>query len=194
MLRATALALTIAILGAPAWADDGQPATRPPIRPTRDVDVTYEIPRPSPTGGEQILSERMRWDVAGNRMRVDPPTTGVYMLMDYGRHRLIAVKEADRTFVEVDSGDATGTPGIGRGAPFRKMGAGTVAGVPCTEWDTRDSGGQPVLVCMTDDGVLLRARSVDRLLITATRVDYGSADPAEFSPPPGFKRVRSEQP
>ncbi len=167
---------------APAFAGE-----RPATIPTRDVDVTYEI-FGSGGGAAQMLSERMRWDVAAGRMRVDPPTRGVYMLLDYRRHRLVAVRETARTFIEMDAGRATGTPAVGRNATFRKLGTGTVAGVGCTEWDTRDSGGKPVLVCLTDDGVLLRARDVDRTLMAAARVTYGPADPTAFMPPAGFHR------
>ena len=179
------LALLACLMAVPAFADE-----RPATIPTRDVDVTYEI-FGSSGGAAQMLSERMRWDVAAGRMRVDPPTSGVYMLLDYRSHRLVAVREAERTFIEMDAGGATATPGVGRNATFRKLGAGTVAGVGCTEWDTRDSGGKPVLVCLTNDGVLLRARDVDRTLISAASVTYGPADPSAFAPPAGFRRERS---
>ena len=179
------LTLGACLLATPALADE-----RSATIPTRDVDVTYEI-FGSNGSATQMLSERMRWDVAAGRMRVDPPTSGVYMLLDYHSHRLVAVREAERTFVEMDAGGATGTPAVGRNATFRKLGTGTVAGVGCTEWDTRDSGGKPVLVCLTDDGVLLRARDVDRTLISAARVSYGPADPSAFTPPAGFRRETS---
>jgi len=181
MIRLVALLLLTPIV---AWADP-----RPATVPTRDVDVTYEMLRPNGTGGEQLLTERMRWDVAHGRMRVDPPTTGVYVLLDMQSHRMLAVREAEHDYVDMKSGDATTMPGVGRNAPFHRLGTGTVAGVGCVEWDTRDSSGQPVLVCLTSDGVLLRARDVSHTLIEARRVTYAPAEPGTFDPPSGFQRV-----
>ena len=52
-----------------------------------------------------------------------------------------------------------------------------------------DASGQPTVVCLTSDGVLLRATSGNHVLVEATAVSYGAMDPALFDPPAGFKRL-----
>jgi hypothetical protein len=41
-------------------------------------------------------------------------------------------------------------------------------------------------VCLTADGVLLRARAAMRTLLTATSVQYGPVDPAAYQVPAGY--------
>ncbi len=72
------------------------------------------------------------------------------------------------------------------GAPFTRRGSSQVAGLPCTEWETRDLQGQATLTCFTDDGVLLQARHGAQVLVQATRVAYGVMDPSAFAVPPGY--------
>lgn len=162
---------------------------RPPTVPTRDVDVVYQTARSDRAGHEQVLSQRMRWDAGLGKLRVDPPVTGVYVVFDYRSHRLLAVHEADRSVLELNAATATGTPGVAKGAALAAVGNAIVAGLPCSEWSTRDSAGQPAIVCLTADGVLLRATSGDHVLLEATSVTYGPMNATLFEAPPGYKRV-----
>ena len=75
-----------------------------------------------------------------------------------------------------------------------RRGQDQVAGLPCTEWETRDSQGQPALTCFTADGVMLRARRGAAVLAIATRVAYGPMDPALFNAPPGYNHVAKAAP
>jgi len=59
--------------------------------------------------------------------------------------------------------------------------------VPCTEWQTAKSTGRAVTVCMTADGVLLRARADNAVLVQAVRVSYGPIDPSVFAIPAGCR-------
>ena len=180
-LAAIAICLAAA---APAHADG-----HPPTVPTRDVDVIYQTARVDRAGHEQVLSQRMRWEAALGKLRVDPPAPGVYMVLDYHTHRLLAVREANRSVVELNATTATATPGIPKGGALAAVGSATVAGLPCTEWRTRDSAGQPAIVCLTADGVLLRATSGDHVLLEAISVTYGPMDAVLFDVPPGYKRI-----
>ena len=74
---------------------------------------------------------------------------------------------------------------------LRRIGAEMIAGVPCVLYDAivNDRTGQ---VCLTEDGVLLRARINDperRRDLQAIRVTYAPQAAAYFRPPPGFMRV-----
>ena len=178
MIRAAPLLLLMA--GA-AHAQD-----RPSLTPTRDVDVTYRM-----TQGGQTLEQRTRWQVGERRMRVDTPTPGVYMIVDYAARRMSMVSDADRGVVEVQA-NAGPMPGQVEGqsaASFVRQGSAQVAGLPCTEWRTLDSQGAVTLACITADGVLLRAQQAGRVLVEAARVAYGAQDPNAFRVPDSYARA-----
>ena len=120
-------------------------------------------------------------------MRLDTPTPGVYFIVDYLAHTLAMVSDRDRGVIDMPA-PALGLPGQatpGR-AGFVRRGAGQVAGLPCTEWETLDLEGKPTLACFTEDGVLLEARRGAKVLVQATRVDYGALNAAAFVVPASF--------
>ncbi len=164
--------------GGPASAQE-----RPRLTPSRDVDVIYRIPGP---GGP--LEQRLRWGVAAGKLRVDPPSPGLFMVLDTASHRMDTVREADHTVLEVET-SATVLPGGGGGGVFIRRGTAEVAGLACTQWATLDNGGKPALVCLTDDGVLLRAAGDGRVLALATAVRYAPLDAAVFRIPQDYRRI-----
>jgi len=173
------------ILAAPAHADE-----HPAIFPTRDVDVIYRMVQADAPGGPRMLEQRMRYDVASRRLRVDPPSPGLYMIVNYATHHLETIRDEQRMVMEMDApGGLPGGPGTSASASFRKHGVGQVAGLNCTEWETKDASGQPALVCLTTDGVLLRAVGGGRVLLEAASVTYGAIDPAAFTVPAGYSHV-----
>ncbi len=156
-------------------------ADRPQTLPTRDVDVTYRAGQ-----GDQVVSQRSRWSAAARKMRLDTPTPGVYAIVDYGAGTLAMVSDRSRGVLDMPV-PAGGLPGqAAPGVAFARRGSSQVAGLPCTEWETRDLGGQPTLTCFTDDGVLLQARHGAQVLVQATRVAYGALDLAAFAVPPSY--------
>ena len=182
MKRAAVLGV---LLAAPAFAAD-----HPPIMPQRDVDVTYQVAQPVPGG--PALSQRMRWSVTTGRLRVDPPSPGLYMIIDYATKRMSVVKPADRAVLDVPT-SAPGLPGAPAGA-YTRQDSAVVAGLPCTDWQTVDAGGQPTVLCLTTDGVMLRASQAGQVLLEATAVSYGPQDPAAFIAPEGFQHVSGPAP
>lgn len=78
-------------------------------------------------------------------------------------------------------GDVTLTP----------IGTKTIAGHACTYYDAVGTLGKERTeskVCLTSDNVLLYSEAVDQgktYVLTATRVDLGAQDPAQFRVPPG---------
>jgi hypothetical protein len=157
----------------------GAGADRPQLRPTRDVDVTYALD----TGGGPTLRERLRWDVAAEKLRIDPPTAGLYVIIDLKARRMSTVRAADQTVIETAAPpSATGMPDSAAAGATRQ-GEGVVAGLACTDWSVTDAAGEPMTVCLTADGVLLRARTATRTLLTATSVQYGPVDPVAYQVP-----------
>lgn len=158
---------------------------RPAALPTRDVDVTYRTEQAG-----QVIEQRSRFDAATQRMRLDMPTPGMWSVMDYRAHTLAIVSDPDRGVLDMPAqpGAAPGTQ-PGTAGAFVRRGQDQVAGLPCTEWETRDSRGQLVLTCFTADGVMLRVRRGTAVLAVATRVAYGPMAPSLFVPPPGYGHV-----
>lgn len=169
------LAATLLVPPALAQAD------RPQTLPTRDVDVTY---RAGP--GDRAVSQRSRWSAAERKMRLDTPTPGVYAIVDYAAGTLAMVSERSRGVLDLPV-PAGGLPGqAASGATFTRRGSKEVAGLPCTEWETRDLQGQETLTCFTADGVMLEARHGAQVLVEATRVAYGALDASAFAVPPSY--------
>jgi hypothetical protein len=139
----------------------------------------------------------MRWAAADGKLRVDPPTPGMWVVMDTRARRMSTVRDTDRSVLEIDSAQAMSGPMPGpmpgaapaNGAAFQRRGADQVAGVACTEWQTTDVTGTPTLACITEDGVLLRASAAGRVLVEALHVAYAKQDPAVFRVPEGYRRI-----
>lgn len=176
MIRGIMAALLTALAVPPALAQADRPATLP----TRDVDVTYQAGQ-----GDRTVSQRSRWSAAERKMRLDTPTPGVYAIVDYAAGTLAMVSERSRGVVDLPV-PAGGLPGQAAPGAFTRRGSSQVAGLACTEWETRDLQGQATLTCFTEDGVLLEARHGAQVLVQATRVAYGALDAAAFAVPPSY--------
>ncbi len=162
-------------------AADGE---RPLLRPTHDVDVIYALD----AGDGTTVRERLRWDAVTQKLRVDPPTAGLYVIIDLAARRMSTVRLAERTVIEMAAPDnVTGMPNGAAAAAVRR-GTDTVARLACTEWDMTDAAGEPARLCLTDDGVLLRARAGGRTLLSAETVRYGPLDADLFQVPAGYAR------
>ena len=171
--------LLLAVLVAhPALAQE-----RPLLVPSRDVDIIYRV-----AGPDGPLEQRLRWGVGIAKLRVDPPSPGVFLVLDLAAHRLATVRESDRTVLEVPSA-ATMLPGAASGGTFIRRGTAEVAGLACTQWATIDNGGHPTLICVTEEGVLLRAAGDGRVLALATAVRYAPQGEAVFRIPADFGRI-----
>ena len=152
------------------------------MQPTRDVDITYEMARG--------LHQRMRWDIGLHKLRVDPPSPGLYMVVDLTGHRAFLVQQSAKRVLESPaSGMTAGAPP----AAATPHGTDTVAGLACTEWQAADNAGNPTLLCVTPDGVMLRARTPQgAVLLQAISVEYAPQDPSIFTIPTDFSRETPE--
>jgi hypothetical protein len=167
----------LAVLRCAAAGDE-----RPVLRPLHDVDVTYALD----AGHGVTVQERMRWDVAARMLRVDPPTKGLYVIIDLAARRMRTVQPAQQAVIEMAAPEGMAGMADSAAAGAVRQGSDTVAGLACTEWDITDAAGQATRVCLTEDGVLLSARLGDRTLLRAEAVQYGQIDPGVFRIPDGY--------
>jgi hypothetical protein len=160
-------------------------AEQPLLRPSRDVDVTY---RAIAQGGAAV-EQRVRWLAATQTMRIDPPSPGMRVIIDYVARRMSVVRDQTRSVVDMAAPDSMADVIGGKlTLTYARRGQVTVAGRTCTEWQTEDRAAHKALVCITDDGVLLRAGTPDQVRISATAVNYAPQDPATFRIPADYAR------
>ena len=185
MRRAAAglLAVALCLAASGVRAED-----RPLLIPARDVDVVYRMAVPPGAPGQAGPMQRLRWRVAERRLRVDPPGEGVFMIVDYAARRMQMVEIGPREVIDMPT-----PPGLGDAAPsgarFERLGEDMVAVTSCTEWRTTDMQGSAATVCLTQDGVLLRAAARGRVMIEATRVSYEPQDRMLFQVPEGYRHI-----
>ncbi|MCL2427849.1 MAG: hypothetical protein FWD12_01290 [Alphaproteobacteria bacterium] len=179
MQRAIAVLLAALAAGAPA-------AQRPRLLPSRDVAITYRTER-----NGAVLEQRVHWSAAELRMRIDAPSPGLFVIVDYPAHRMEIVQMSDRTVVDMAA--PTGAPWMTAGLAdldYARSGTDQVAGLPCAEWQARSRGqAEPTTICVTDDGVLLRVRQGPVVLAEARAVQYAPQDASLFRVPDGFTHV-----
>ena len=173
--------LLLLFVTSPAWAD--QP---PAVQPQRDVDVTYKVPVAG--GGDMAILQRLRFSAALHRQRVDLPTSGNWMMLDFTAHTMAMVRDQSKEIVELPAPANASLPAGGAG--FTRMGEASVAGLGCTEWRTRDTRGQETVACYTPDGVLLRARNDSATLMEAVQVNYTPLAASVFALPEGYSRQK----
>ncbi len=168
--------LLFVCLASPAYA------ATPRTTPTRDVDVTYKVPVAG--GRDMAILQRLRFSASLHRQRVDLPTSGNWMMLDYVTHRMTLVRDESRELVDLPAPDSATQPGAG----YAFVGTAQVAGLACTEWRTRDTRGEQTVACYTDDGVLLRARGDRGVLMEAVDVGYRPQGAEVFALPQGYTR------
>ena len=198
------MALPMGLLGlAPASA---QQPDRPFVVPQRDVDVLYAIPAAGglatagaaaadgATNGAAV-GQRMRFSADPARQRVDPPGSGTFMITDYAAGHLTVVQPQRRTAIVLPApGPVLARHGVRAAGAYGRIGDRVVAGMPCTDWSTPDGAGTPSVVCLTDDGVMLRASQNGRVLLQAVRVTYAPQPAAVFAVPDGFRTEAAPTP
>jgi hypothetical protein len=156
-------------------------AAAPHTMPLRDVDVTYKVPVAG--GQDMAILQRLRFSASLHRQRVDLPTSGNWMVLDYLTHRMTLVRDESHELVDLPAPDNAAAA-----SDFAKVGPAEVAGLPCTEWRTRDTRGEETVACYTDDGVLLRARGARGVLMEAIDVGYRAQGADVFALPQGYSR------
>jgi hypothetical protein len=179
----TRLALVLAALAAPALAQS--PAA---IWPTRDVVVTFDPP--AQTGGPDM---RVAFSAGGQLARMDVGPQG-FGIIDYKGRQMTMVMPEQRMFMVMTLPDDLPAGTDMSNHDFVRLGTRTVAGTGCTDWRVTPRTGQPgqeAVVCLTDDGVMLRSEvsGAQSFVTEAKEVRYGALDPSLFRVPDGFQKL-----
>lgn len=185
MRRTAILALALAWTGAGAALAQNAPAQ---LWPTRDVAVTYT----ARGGREAPRTVQAAWLAAERRLRVEPPEAPGWVLVDLPRGQAMMVMDSMRTAMQLpDEQKLPLTGGLPPGTTMTPAGSATVAGHRCDIWRVSNPDGQGT-VCLTRDGVLLRAQGKHegkQGMLEATAVSYTRQDPARFRLPPEYRSV-----
>jgi hypothetical protein len=161
-------------------------AEQPLLRPSRDVSIVYRA-----TGSQgTVVEQRVRWLASSQTQRIDPPDHNLHVIIDHIARRMSVVNDADRSVMETAILDgAQETPAVQPRGSYVRLGQGSVAGRSCTEWQALDRLGHEARVCVTNDGVLLRAGTPDTVRVTAVSVDYAPQEAAAFRIPADYVRL-----
>jgi hypothetical protein len=184
--RAVALLATLLLgLAGTARAQD-----RPPLMPTRDVEVDYTA---SANGRDNRL--HMLFAAQGAHLRIEAAGQSSYVLIDGRAKRMNIVMDRQHSVMAMPFDPEHMTSFLlSSAAHYKRVGSATVAGLACTEWtvDTQQGTGT---ACVTDAGVLLRAHAAGTSptgesgsgMIEATSVHYGPQPDSIFAVPAGYK-------
>lgn len=192
-LTVTALAAGLLVVGAAA----AQAQTHPPLRPTRDVKVTYQV-TPGANAPAQVQGPRelqVLYSATG-RMRVDSSSPGHpgFAILDRPAHSMIVVMPAEHRYLQMPLQSRAGdtlqldNPDL----TFVRGGSATVAGLNCTQWQvsSKSNPAHAGTACITKDGVMLKGSgNASAGSMLATKVEYGTLPDALFRPPPGFQKM-----
>lgn len=181
---AMALALAVTL---PAAAQD-HPTV---MQPSRDVMVEYHVAGVT-QGQHRSDTVRMYFADRGTKLRIEPLGQPDYSIMDRTAGRMVIVMTQQHAYMEMPYDPKRVMTFEANGATFTRRGTDTVVGIGCTIYDTvrQNHSGQ---VCLSDDGLLLRAKSDDPARggggMEATRVAYGPQPAGLFAPPPDFQKM-----
>ena len=119
-----------------------------------------------------------------------------YAILDPGAGQMTMVMEERHMYLERPADPGMLAMFQATNDAFRKTGSDTVAGVACTTYDAtfNEHNGQ---VCLTDDGVMLRARSADadrQRELEAVKVTYGEQPARPVRGPCRVSEARNAQP
>ncbi len=183
--RLAILAAVLAVVPTLVWA-------RPLMLPSHDVVVEYHsrgmVPGPSGTLTTTVM---VRFAGNGDRLRVDGPYGGLYALVEVDEARMIMVMPDQRIYVDQPADPDLIALLQADDPSFQRIGMERVAGFDCTDYNA-DINGHSGRLCLTDDGVLLRAQ-IDapdrRPELEAVSVTYAPQPSDMFEVPDGFRRV-----
>src|ERR1700753_3703163 len=149
---------------------------QPVIQPTRDVAVQYHIVGESMVGPEPGHLDKIKisYEAGGQRMRIEPGGQPAFMIVDKSAGRMMVVMSGQKMYMEMPYDARRMMDFSPANAKFTPRGTETVAGLKCTEYDVQ-SQQHNGSVCLTSDGVMLRAVSEDpqhQGSIEATNVAY----------------------
>ncbi|QHC35738.1 hypothetical protein FMA36_09840 [Komagataeibacter xylinus] len=172
-----------------ARAQDGA-GVHPPLTPTRDVQVDYNV---QPDGVPEPKPIRTWFAYNGGLMRIDSPQGMGETILNRMSRQVTIIINPQKVYSQLDARYGIRNPFLlDLSMTFARKGTSSVAGVACTQWDvTTDQGN--ATACVTDDGVVLQEIGVDgdglKGRLEATKVVYGPIPDSMFQPPEGYRKV-----
>lgn len=177
-MRPLVTASLLLAVAAPAHAQD-----RPQIFPTRDVTVTYD------TGSQRDVT--VAYSAALHRARLEGMSAQhAYAIVQHDKDQMVLVMPERQMVMRMPEPPAMKNMiSMQAFSNIKRAGSATVAGVSCTVWSVHNEHGDGD-ICVTGDGVLLRARGKDNggnsSIMQATKVDYHALPASEFEVPAGY--------
>ena len=177
--------LALVLLATPALAQ-----SPPRVLPARDVSVTYRLEGAASESvpGGVPGSLRIEWSAGQQRLRVQPEGRPQILLVDLAGSKVEVLDSGLRTAMSLPVRPGDLQPLRLEGAHFVRQGRQTVAGLSCTDYAVQSARGHGT-VCLTDDGVALRAAGEVKGRqgsFTATSVSYGAVPGQAFEIPRGY--------
>jgi hypothetical protein len=181
MLRLRNLPPGVAVFALLLVGSIGQAEERPPVTPTRDVDITYDVTRPH----QPKIRERVRWSAGQHLQRIDGPDKSA-TIFDHAAHEITLLTPKNRSYRKLE-GAPRRPPGPEAGDVLKRGNEAVIAGLHCVDWSwTVDV--ETHTVCLTPDGALLRLVIDGQVIMQARSVSYGAQKselfqiPRDYSP------------
>ncbi|MCU0986570.1 MAG: DUF4412 domain-containing protein [Acetobacteraceae bacterium] len=182
---------TIAILlGAGLLAAPGHEAAAQQKAPTRDHAVTYRMQHEGRTAQMTVsFSASLR------RQRVEMAEAGVAMIHDLPGRRMLMLNEQLRIAMELPVTAQQGQQmlSIPDDMTLARTGSATIAGHACTTYRATQRGAERGTVCLTEDGIMLRAdlaQGERRGTMEATTLSLSPQPAALFEVPEGWQTMQ----
>ena len=156
-----------------------QAEERPPLLPTRDVDITYDVTRPQ----QPKICQRVRWLASEHLERIDGPGKST-TIFDRSAHEITLLNPAGRTFRTLE-GSPRGPPEPAAGVGLKRGAESVIAGLHCVDWSWTEAA-ETNTVCATADGVLLRLVIDGATIMQARSVSYGKQTAELFQVPSNY--------
>ncbi len=187
-MKPAVVAAALAAFALPALA---QPA--PLTLPSHDVTVVY---RPGGAARDAVPggipgTVRVAWSAERQRLRVEPEGRTQALLVDLGSASVKVVDSGLRSAMSLPVRAKDLEPLTLQDAHMTRRGRSTVAGRSCTDYAVEARRGHGT-VCLTDDGVALRADGeVDGRAgsFTAVSVSESGLPPGLFEVPKGYMQL-----
>jgi hypothetical protein len=167
-----------------------QPATQPDapyVTPAVDTDITYVLTPAQ--DGLAPAHQRMRWQAAGLKQRLDPEGGSVYMITTW-KNRTLSVVDESRGRVStmpMPGQQDLALPGQRPASgTYARVGQSIVAGEACQLWRTVDTEGHESDACYTADGILLQVVQQGRIMVRALTVSRAAQPDSVFEVPAGL--------
>jgi len=175
-LRSLLLPVVVALLlvGSVPRAEE-----QPPLFPTRDVDIAYDVTRAQ----QPKVRQRVRWLASEHLERIDGPGKST-TIFDRHAHEITLLNPASRTFRKLE-GSPRGPPEPAAGMALKRGAESVIAGLHCVEWSWTDEV-EMHTICATADGVPLRVIIDGATIMLARSVGYGKQAPELFQVPSNY--------